>query len=87
MIKNLDYIKDLGATTLWPTPLCEDNDERGSYHTYGQSDVYKIDPRFGTNEDYVKLSNELHNRDMKLIMDYVTNHWSYNHWSEQNFET
>ncbi|WP_345090704.1 glycoside hydrolase family 13 protein [Flavobacterium chungnamense] len=87
MIKNLDYIKDLGATTLWPTPLCEDNDERGSYHTYGQSDVYKIDPRFGTNEDYVKLSNELHNRDMKLIMDYVTNHWSYNHWMMKDMPT
>jgi glycosidase len=87
MIKNLDYIKDLGATTLWPTPLCEDNDERGSYHTYGQSDVYKIDPRFGRNEDYVKLSNELHNRDMKLIMDYVTNHWSYNHWMMKDMPT
>jgi hypothetical protein len=80
IIKNLDYIKDLGATAVWPTPLCEDNDERGSYHTYGQSDVYKIDPRFGTNDDYINLSTELHNRKMKLVMDYVTNHWSYNHW-------
>jgi glycosidase len=80
IINNLDYIKSLGATAIWPTPLCEDNDERGSYHTYGQSDVYKIDSRFGTNEDYVRLSAELHQRGMKNIMDYVTNHWGYKHW-------
>jgi len=35
MINHLDYIKELGATALWPTPLCEDNDKQGSYHTYG----------------------------------------------------
>jgi len=80
IIKNLDYIKELGATAIWPTPLCEDNDEKVSYHTYGQSDVYKIDPRFGTNEEYVKLSTELHLRGMKNIMDYVTNHWGHKHW-------
>ncbi|POS02662.1 glycosidase [Flavobacterium croceum DSM 17960] len=87
IIKNLDYIQDLGATTLWSTPLCEDNDEKGSYHTYGQSDLYKIDPRFGTNDDYLKLSTELHNRKMKLVLDYVTNHWSYNHWMMKDMPT
>lgn len=87
IIKNLDYIKDLGATAIWPTPLCEDNDERGSYHTYGQSDVYKIDPRFGTNEDYVRLSAELHKRGMKNIMDYVTNHWGWQHWMMNDLPT
>ncbi len=80
MINHLDYLKELGVTALWPTPLCEDNDKNYSYHTYGQSDVYKTDPRFGTNEEYVKLSSELHKRDMKLIMDYVTNHWGAEHW-------
>lgn len=87
IIENLDYIQDLGATTLWSTPLCEDNDEKGSYHTYGQSDLYKIDPRFGTNDDYLKLSAELHNRKMKLVLDYVTNHWSYNHWMMKDMPT
>ena len=87
IIKNLDYIKELGATAVWPTPLCEDNDEKGSYHTYGQSDVYKIDPRFGTNEDYVRLSAELHKRGMKNIMDYVTNHWGYKHWMMNDLPT
>ncbi len=87
IIKNLDYIKELGATAVWPTPLCEDNDERGSYHTYGQSDVYKIDSRFGTNEDYLRLSSELHKRGMKNIMDYVTNHWGYKHWMMNDLPT
>ena len=87
IIKNLDYIQSLGATAVWPTPLCEDNDERGSYHTYGQSDVYKIDPRFGTNDDYLRLSSELHKRGMKNIMDYVTNHWGYKHWMMDDLPT
>jgi glycosidase len=87
IINNLDYLKTLGVTAVWPTPLCEDNDDRGSYHTYGQSDVYKIDPRFGTNEEYVNLSTELHKRGMKNIMDYVTNHWGYKHWMMNDLPT
>ncbi len=80
IIKNLDYIQSLGATAIWNTPLCEDNEPRGTYHGYAQTDVYKIDPRYGTNDDYLKLSSELHKRDMKLILDYVTNHWGAEHW-------
>lgn len=87
IINNLDYIKELGATALWPTPLCEDNDEGYSYHGYGQSDVYKMDPRYGTNEDYVRLSAELHQRGMKNIMDYVTNHWGWKHWMYNDLPT
>jgi len=87
LIKNLDYIKELGATAVWPTPLCEDNDENYSYHGYAQSDVYKIDPRYGTNEEYVKLSAELHQRGMKNIMDYVTNHWGWKHWMYNDLPT
>ncbi|RZJ30521.1 MAG: alpha-amlyase [Flavobacterium sp.] len=86
IIKNLDYIEQTGSTALWSTPLCEDNDARGSYHGYGQSDVYKIDPRYGTNEDYLKLSSELHKRGMKLILDYVTNHWG-KHWTLDDLPT
>jgi glycosidase len=87
LIKNLDYIKELGATAVWPTPLCEDNDEAYSYHGYAQSDVYKIDPRYGTNEEYVRLSAELHQRGMKNIMDYVTNHWGWKHWMYNDLPT
>ncbi|WP_326935352.1 glycoside hydrolase family 13 protein [Flavobacterium sp. PL11] len=87
ILKNLDYLEELGVTALWSTPMCEDNDKTFSYHTYGQSDVYKIDPRFGTNEDYVRLSAELKKRNMKLIKDYVTNHWGAEHWMYKDLPT
>jgi glycosidase len=84
IIDHLDYVNELGATAIWSTPLLEDNDEKYSYHTYAQSDLYKIDPRYGTNEDYKRLADELHKKDMKLIMDYVTNHWGATHWMMQD---
>lgn len=87
IINHLDYIQELGATTIWSTPLCEDNDANYSYHTYGQSDVYKIDPRYGTNEDYVRLASEMHKRKMKLVLDYVTNHWGLEHWMMKDLPT
>ena len=87
IINHLDYIQELGATTIWSTPLCEDNDAHHSYHTYGQSDVYKIDPRYGTNEDYVRLSGEIHKKKMKLVLDYVTNHWGLQHWMMKDLPT
>ena len=68
-------------------PLCEDNEASYSYHTYAQSDVYKIDPRYGTNEDYARLAAELHKRKMKLMMDYVTNHWGKSHWMMKDLPT
>src|SRR5690606_34742063 len=80
IINRLDYLDEIGVTAIWSTPMLEDNDPEYSYHTYAQSDVYKIDPRYGTNEDYKHLADEMHKRDMKLIMDYVTNHWGAQHW-------
>lgn len=87
IIDNLDYINELGATAIWSTPLCEDNDKGYSYHTYGQSDVYQIDARYGSNEDYKRLASEMHKRDMKLIKDYVTNHWGAEHWMFKDMPT
>ncbi len=87
IMNHLDYFQELGATTLWITPLCEDNDAHHSYHTYGQSDVYKIDPRYGTNEDYVRLASEMHKKNMKLVLDYVTNHWGLEHWMIKDLPT
>jgi glycosidase len=87
IINNLDYIKELGATAIWSTPMCEDNDKGYSYHTYGQSDVYRIDPRYGTNEEYKKLADEMHKRNMKLVKDYVTNHWGAEHWMFKDMPT
>jgi len=87
IIDHLDYIQELGATAIWSTPMLEDNDEKYSYHTYAQSDVYKIDPRYGTNKDYKRLAHEMHKRGMKLIMDYVTNHWGIKHWMMNDLPT
>lgn len=87
IINHLDYIQELGATTLWSTPLLEDNQPGYSYHTYAISDCYKIDSRYGSNEDYKQLSKELHERDMKLVMDYVTNHWGGEHWMIKDLPT
>ncbi len=87
IIDHLDYLQELGVTSLWSTPLLEDNEPKYSYHTYAQSNYYKIDPRYGSNEDYKKLSDELHKRKMKLIMDYVTNHWGSQHWMIQDLPT
>lgn len=87
IINHLDYIKELGATTLWITPLCEDNEAVYSYHTYAQTDVYKIDPRYGTNEDYARLAIEMHKKNLKLVMDYVTNHWGLQHWMMKDLPT
>ncbi|MBP1164803.1 glycosidase [Chryseobacterium sp. PvR013] len=80
ILNNLDYIQNLGATAVWLTPVNEDNEKVYSYHGYAQTDLYKIDGRYGTNEDYKTLSQELNKRNMKLVMDYVTNHWGGSHW-------
>jgi len=87
IINHLDYLEELGVTALWSTPLLEDNEPVLSYHTYAQSDYYKIDPRYGSNDDYKRLASEMHKRDMKLIMDYVTNHWGSKHWMIQDLPT
>lgn len=87
VIDHLDHIQNLGMTAIWSTPLLEDNDTAYSYHTYAQSDVYRIDPRYGSNADYKRLADALHKRGMKLIMDYVTNHWGKEHWMIQDLPT
>ncbi|WP_213278676.1 glycoside hydrolase family 13 protein [Chryseobacterium indologenes] len=80
IVNNLDYLQNLGVTTVWLTPVNENNEKADSYHGYAQTDLYKIDARYGSNEDYKNLSKELNKRNMKLVMDYVTNHWGSSHW-------
>ncbi|NIF06358.1 glycoside hydrolase family 13 protein [Chryseobacterium sp. Tr-659] len=87
IINNVDYIQNLGATAVWLTPVNEDNEKVYSYHGYAQTDLYKIDARYGTNEDYRTLSRELNKRNMKLVMDYVTNHWGVSHWMIKDLPT
>ena len=84
IINNLDYLENLGVTSVWLTPVCEDNEPRTTYHGYAQTDLYKIDERYGTNEEYKELSQKLNSRNMKLVMDYVTNHWGVSHWMIQD---
>ncbi|WP_419868102.1 glycoside hydrolase family 13 protein [Chryseobacterium sp. CT-SW4] len=87
IINNLDYIQGLGATAVWLTPVNEDNEKVYSYHGYAQTDLYKIDGRYGTNEEYRELSRELNKRNMMLVMDYVTNHWGISHWLIKDLPT
>lgn len=77
---HLDYIKELGATAIWCTPLVENNYNKASYHGYAISDYYKIDPRFGSNEQYVDLVADSHKKGLKFIMDMVSNHCGIWHW-------
>ena len=92
----LDYLNNLGVTTLWINPLLENNMPANSYHGYAVTDLYKIDARYGTNEDYVKLIDDAHSKGLKVIMDMIFNHlgtsyyWKddlpmhdwYNQWPE-----
>lgn len=80
IIDRLDYISELGATTLWSTPLLLDNEPTYSYHGYACADYYKIDPRYGTNQLYRKMVDEAHRRGIKVVMDVVTNHCGLAHW-------
>lgn len=80
IMDHLGYIHDLGATAIWCTPLLENNMAKYSYHGYSATDYYKVDPRFGTNEDYLRLADSLHKKGMKLIQDMVWNHCGSEHW-------
>ncbi|HEV2215547.1 MAG TPA: alpha-amylase family glycosyl hydrolase [Terracidiphilus sp.] len=77
--QHLDYLKALGVTGLWTTPVVSNGDTPESYHGYAATNLYKIDPHFGTLADYEKLSKTLHARGMKLVFDMVPNHISVLH--------
>ena len=93
---HLDYFANLGVTALWINPLLENNMPKQSYHGYAITDYYKVDPRYGTNEDYKNLVKKAHEKGIKIIMDMVANHagtgyyWNddlpsndwYNQWPE-----
>ena len=81
--QHLDYFNELGVTTLWFTPVLENDMPSGgghsSYHGYATTDYYKVDPRFGTNEDYRRLVDEAHQKDLKVVMDMIFNHCGSSH--------
>ncbi|WP_372773254.1 cyclomaltodextrinase N-terminal domain-containing protein, partial [Mangrovibacterium sp.] len=59
IINRLDYIQDLGFTAVWLNPVLENNMTRTSYHGYSTTDFYKVDPRYGSNDEYLELSKDL----------------------------
>ena len=81
--QHLDYFNQLGITALWFTPVLENNspDNNGfsTYHGYATTDYYKVDPRFGTNEEYKRLIDEAHQHGLKVVMDMIFNHCGFEH--------
>lgn len=75
--KRLDYIKDEGFTSIWLTPIFKNRPN--GYHGYWTEDYYKIDPHFGTKEEFKQLVDEAHERDIKVVLDLVVNHLGPNH--------
>ncbi|WP_085991325.1 glycoside hydrolase family 13 protein [Oceanobacillus senegalensis] len=76
IISKLDYVKDLGINVIWVCPIYQSpNDDNG----YDISDYKAISEDFGTMDDFEQLLEEVHRRDMKLIMDLVVNHTSDEH--------
>ena len=84
VINHLDYLKDLGITSVWMTPVIENDMPNRTEHGYAFTNHYKIEPRFGGAEAYKKLSDELHRRGMKLIQDAVYNHVGLYHFTVQD---
>ena len=85
IIDRLDYLNDLGVTAIWVCPVLENDMPGGSYHGYATTDYYRIDPRFGTNEEWNKLIEEAHKRGMKVVMDMIFNHSGIAHpWIENS---
>ena len=79
VIDGLDYLQQLGVTTVWMTPVLENDMPDRTEHGYAITNHYKVDPRHGGNQAYKKLSDELHKRGMKLIQDAVYNHVGVEH--------
>lgn len=77
--QNLNHIKDLGFNALWMTPLLENNQPSQSYHGYACTDHYRIDPRFGTLEEYVGLAEKAREKGIKWVLDVVYNHTGNEH--------
>ncbi|MBR1425957.1 MAG: cyclomaltodextrinase N-terminal domain-containing protein, partial [Paludibacteraceae bacterium] len=82
--EHLDYFCDLGVTALWLTPVLENDspdDAKGfsTYHGYATTNYYRVDPRFGTNDDYRRLVDEAHQKGLKVVMDMIFNHSGFEH--------
>jgi glycosidase len=80
MADHLDYIAAMGYTQVWPTPLLETNMPQVSYHGYATTSHYRIDPRYGSNEDYRRFVAQARAKGLGVIQDVVLNHIGSKHW-------
>jgi glycosidase len=80
IMDHLDYLTDMGFTAIWLNPVLENDQPEASYHGYAVTDFYRVDRRFGTNEDYRKLGEIASSKGIKLIMDMIFNHCGSAHW-------
>ncbi|MFM1899145.1 MAG: hypothetical protein RL577_1385 [Bacteroidota bacterium] len=85
--QHLNYLQDLGINALWLNPVQESDQKDESFHGYAITDHYRIDPRFGSNEEYVSLCSEMQSRGMKMVMDIIPNHPGDGHWMYENSDT
>ncbi len=80
---HIHYLDSLGITAVWLNPVLENDMPGGAYHGYATTDYYRIDPRFGTNEEYKELISTLHSHGIKTVMDMIFNHCGIAHpWVE-----
>lgn len=78
--QNLDYIEDMGFTAIWLNPILENDMPDYSYHGYAATDFYKVDARYGSNEEYLQFIQEAKQKGIKVIMDMILNHSGSEHW-------
>ena len=76
IIEKLDYIEEMGFTAIWLNPINKSSFRDAGYDV---TDFYAVDERYGTNEDYKALCDEVHKRGMKVIFDLVAGHTSIDH--------
>ncbi len=78
--QHFDYLKALGVTAIWPTPVVANDMPKASYHGYALTDYYAVDPRYGTNAEYAQFVQHAHQQGLKVVHDVVLNHMgSYNY--------
>lgn len=87
IVDRLDYISELGFTAIWLNPLLENKMPTFSYHGYSTTDFYRVDPRFGSNEEYRDLVGRARSMGIGVIMDMILNHMGSKHWWMQDLPT
>jgi len=85
--QRLDYLGDMGFTAIWLNPIIENAMPESSYHGYAMTDLYKVDPRYGSNDQYLALAEQMRSKDIDLVMDMVANHIGSGHWWMQDLPT